>query len=243
MVEIASNGPNVQQKVVAKRLNITPQAVSDYIAQLVKEKMLISEGRSSYRLTNEGVNWIIKMLRELSSYTDYVQRAITNISICTAIAEGELKEGQRVGLEMKGGLLFATNNPSGQATGVVISSARAGEDVGITSIEGIVPLQVGKVTVLRVPGVQRGGSRRANLAKLKEYVKKSSLTVSLGLEAFVALQKIGVEPCRYGAAEVVAEAAKSGLNPLVVCVENETSALLAKLEEEKIAYEIVEITS
>ena len=72
LVEIANSGPNIQQRDIANKLDITPQAVSDYIAQLIKDKMLTSEGRSSYRVTNEGVNWIIKALRELSSYNTFI---------------------------------------------------------------------------------------------------------------------------------------------------------------------------
>jgi predicted transcriptional regulator len=36
LVEIANSGPNIQQRDVAKKLDITPQAVPDNIAQLIK---------------------------------------------------------------------------------------------------------------------------------------------------------------------------------------------------------------
>lgn len=241
LVEIANSGPSIQQRDIAKKLDITPQAVSEYIAQLIKDNLIVSEGRSIYRVTNEGVNWIIKTLRELNGYIDYIQQAVTNISICTAIAESDLEESQKVGLMMKDGLLFATSNSSHEATGIVVSVARAGEDVGITGIEGIVPLQIGKVTILNVPEVQRGGSSKMDIAKLKGYVRKSSFTVSLGLESFAALRKAGAEFYHYGAAEAAVEAAKSGLNPLVVCVENETSDLIKRLENEGILYELPDV--
>jgi putative transcriptional regulator len=243
LVEIANSGPNVQQRDIAKKLEITPQAISDYIAQLIEDKMLISEGRSSYHVTNEGVNWIIKMLRELSGYIDYIQKAVNDISVCAAIAEDDLEQGQRVGLRMKEGLLVATRNLTHRATGTVVSDARAGEDVGITGIEGIVPMRIGKVAVLRIPGVQNGGSSETDRAMLQSYVKRSRFTASLGLESFVALRETGEEFCRYGAAEAAIEAARSGIDPLVVCVENETSGLIERLEKEKIAYEIVDAAS
>jgi putative transcriptional regulator len=240
LVEIADSGTVIQQRDIAKKLGITPQAVSDYIAQLIREKMLISEGHSSYRITNEGVNWIIRMLRELSGYTDFIQMAVTNISICTAIAESDLQKDQKVGLKMKGGLLYATQNSSRQATGVAVSSAAAGEDIGITNIEGIVPLRIGRVTILRIPGIQNGGSGKSDLARLKSLARKNRFTVSLGLEAFVVLKKAGVEFCRYGATEAAVEAAKSGLSPLAVCAENETAGLISRLDKERIAYEIID---
>ena len=238
LVEIASAGPTIQQREIAKNLNITPQAVSDYISQLTRERMLVSEGRSQYRVTSEGVNWIIKTLRELSDYNTFIQRAVTNISICAAIAEDDLKKNQRVGLKMKDGLLFASAGKESQATGTTTSSAKAGEDVGITGIEGIVPLEIGKVTILRVPSIQRGGSKIVNYKILQEHLAKSDLVTSLGLESLVALRKTQAEFHYYGAAEAAIEAAKSGLQPMVVCVDNETSNLIARLEKERIAYEL-----
>ncbi|MFC1958269.1 MarR family transcriptional regulator, partial [Chloroflexota bacterium] len=118
IVEIADGGPDIQQKEIARKLDMTPQAISDYIAQLIKEKMLVSEGRSRYRVTNEGVNWLIKTMKELNSYNIFIRRAVNNISICAAIADDNLKGNQQVGLEMKDGLLFATSDTSKGATGI-----------------------------------------------------------------------------------------------------------------------------
>jgi len=238
LVEIANAGPAVQQREVAKNLNITPQAVSDYIAQLAKDGLLAAEGRARYRVTNQGVNWIIKMLRELGEYNVFIQRAITSLSVCAAIAGDDLKKGQKVGLEMKSGLLFASASRKQEATGTAIDSAQAGEDVGISGIEGIVPLEVGRVTILRVPGIQRGGSKKVNYSILKERLAKSDLVTALGLEAIAALRKTGADFQHYGAVAAAIEAAKSGLKPLVVCVDSEAADLIARLEKERIAYQL-----
>ena len=240
LVEIANSGPNIQQRDIANELDITPQAVSDYIAQLIKDNMLTSEGRSSYRVTNEGVNWIIKALRQLNSYNSFIQRAVTNISVCAALAESDLGKNQKVGLKMKNGLLFASPDVDSKATGITISEANSGEDAGITGIEGIVPLELGKVNIVRVPGIQRGGSRRVNIDRLREKLKKNSLITYLGLEALAALRKAGVDFQQFGAVEAAIEATKSGLNTLVVCVENETSDLIGRLETEGIRYELID---
>ena len=241
LVEIADSGPNVQQRDIAKRLGITPQAVSDYIAQLIKEGTLISEGRSSYRITNEGVNWIIKSLKELSSYNAFIEKAITNISVCTAVAESDLRKRQKVGLKMKDGLLFATDRLSEGATGIAVFNANKDEDVGITNIEGIVALQIGQVTILRVPGIQNGGSRKVDLNRLQRETKGRPFIGAIGIESYVALRKADTRFYMYGSTEAAIEAAKSGLNPLIVCVENETSTLIKRLEEENISYELLDI--
>ena len=56
LVEIAAMQPNIQQRHIAKKLNITPQAVSDYIKQMLGAGLLTSDGRSRYRVSNDGVN-------------------------------------------------------------------------------------------------------------------------------------------------------------------------------------------
>jgi putative transcriptional regulator len=243
LVEIANAGPSVQQREIAQNLNITPQAVSDYIAQLSGEGLLVAEGRSRYRVTNQGVNWIIKTLRELGDYNTFIQRAITNFSICAAIAGDDLKKGQKVGLEMKDGLLFASASRKHQASGTAITGARAGEDVGITGIEGIVPLEVGRVTILRVPGIQRGGSSKVNYDILEHSLAKSDFVTALGLEALAALRKTKARFQHYGAVAAAIEAAKSGLKPLVVCVDSETADLIARLEKEGLAYQLFDAES
>jgi putative transcriptional regulator len=243
LVEIANAGPAVQQREIAQNLNITPQAVSDYIAQLSQEGLLASEGRAHYRVTNQGVNWIIKTLRELGEYNAFIQRAITDLSVCAAIAKDDLKKGQRVGLEMKDGLLLASASRKRGASGTTIDRARAGEDVGISGIEGIVPLEVGRVTILRMPGIQRGGSKKINYDILKQHLAKSNMVAALGLEALAALRKTRSEFQHYGAAAAAIEAAKSGLKPLVVCVDSEAADLIARLEKERIAYQLFDAES
>jgi len=243
LVEIANAGSTIQQREIAKNLDITPQAVSDYISQLTREGLLVAEGRARYRVTNEGVNWIIKTLRELGDYNTFIQRAITSLSTCAAIAADDLKKGQKVGLKMKNGLLLATSGKESKASGTAISAAKAGEDVGISGIEGIVPLEVGRVTILRVPVIQRGGSSKVNYNILKERLAKSDLVTSLGLESLAALRKSGAGFQHYGAVAAAIEAAKSGLKPLVVCVDSETADLIARLEKERIAYQLFDAES
>lgn len=239
MAEIAANQPDVQQRDIARRMNLSPQAVSDYVKELLDDGWLSSEGRSKYRVTKEGVDWMVKGLREWQSYSDTVQKALAGISVCAAVADCEISKGQTVSLVMKDGLLFATGDPSAEARGVAVSDARKGEDVGITSIDGIVPLEIGKVTVLRLPAVHTGGSRQTDLDRLKQVADGRQLVGAIGIEALVALKKAGVEPAYvYGVSHAVVEAARSGLCPVVVCVEDDISDLLRTLEEAHVEYDI-----
>ncbi|MDD4874117.1 MAG: hypothetical protein PHE15_04000, partial [Dehalococcoidales bacterium] len=212
---------------------------SDYIAQLIGEGKLVTQGRSSYRVTNEGVNWVIKSLKELNSYNILVQKAVNNISVCAALAEEDLHKNQQVSLKMKDGLLYVSSKLDNGATGATISDARAGEDIGICNIKGIVPLETGSVTIFKVPDVERGGSRNVNYDVLKKYVVASHPIAGLGLEAYAALSRSCAAFYRYGAIDVVVEAARTGLDPLIVCVEGGLSELIIRLEKEKIHYELI----
>jgi putative transcriptional regulator len=241
LAEIAANQPDIQQRDIARRLSLSPQAVSDYVKELLKDGWLASEGRSKYRVTKEGVDWMLKGLREWQSYSDIVQKALASISVCAAVADCDLSEGQKVGLVMKSGLLYAVADRSTGAQAEAVSSAREGEDVGVTNIDGIVPLEIGKITVVRLPAIQRGGSRQADLDRLKRAVRDREIIGAIGIEALTALRKVGIEPTSmYGVREAVVEAARSGLSPVVVCADGDTADLLGHLEEHAIEYDILD---
>ena len=242
LVEIASMQPNIQQGQIAARLDVTPQAVSYYIKQLLGDGLLTSPGRSRYRLSNEGVNWVIKVLRELRAYSTFARRAVTSSSVCAAVADSDLSEGETVALEMKSGILVATRNVGGGAKGRVVADVEKGEDSAITDIEGLVPVPEGRVTVLVMPGVQKGGSRNIDFEKLDTLLGGRPVVGALGIEAQVALKKAGVDFYLYGTAEAALEAAQSGLRPLLLCVEDEVSRLVGRLDEERVGYEIIDVT-
>jgi len=242
LIEIAANQPDIQQKDIALRLSITPQAISQYIEKLAEEGLVVSGGRSKYRVTRVGVNWILGTLRDLGSYSALVRKVITNVTICTAVADSDLYQDQPVGLEMKGGVLFATAGIGEGAKGVAVSNVKKGEDVGISNIEGIVEFQLGKITILKVPSIQRGGSKSVDLSKLKEEIEKRVLVGFVGIEALIALKRIDATPQYfYGVKEAMIEAARSGLPFTAVCVEDDIPDLLQRVTESNLNYELLDL--
>ena len=243
MVEIAAHQPNIQQKDIAPRLGITSQAVSEYIRELIKDGWLSSEGRSRYKVTKEGVDWILQMSRQLHSYAWFVSKVVADISTTTAIADSDLSVGQPASLYMKEGLLFASNVISAKgAKGIAATEAKKGQDVGIRNVEGVIKLEPAKVMIGKIPNVQDGGSRNTNLARLKMEIKEASLVGAMGAEALVALVQIGVKPDYvHGVREAAIEAAYCGLPFLVVCSDDKVPILVQRLEEENLVYEIVDL--
>ncbi len=244
MVEIAAHQPNIQQKDIAPILGITSQAVSEYIKELIKDGWLSSEGRSRYKVTREGVDWILQMSRQLHSYAWFVSKAVADISTTTAIADSDLSVGQQTSLYMKDGLLFASdviNNNKG-SKGIAITDSKKGQDVGIGNVEGIIELKPAKITVGKVPNVQDGGSRNTNLSRLEREVKRARLVGAMGTEALLALTQIGVKPNYiHGVREAAIEAAYCGLPSLIVCSEDKVSILVQRLEEENLGYQVINL--
>jgi putative transcriptional regulator len=243
MLEIAAHQPNIQQKEIAPRLGVTAQAVSEYIREMVRDGWLLSEGRSRYRVTKEGVDWIIQMSRELHNYAWFVSKVVADISTTAAIADADLTPGQQVSLYMKDGILFASDKLDGKnAKGVAVTRAEKGWDVGIRNIEGIIKLEPARVTVGKVPSVLNGGSRNTDLRRLDEEVKNVRLVGAMGIEALLALKAIGIKPDYFhGVREAAIEAAFCGLPFLIVCSEDKLTFVVQRLEEENLTYQIVDL--
>lgn len=242
LLEIASSGPNIQQKAIAGRLSITQQAVSEYIGQLEKGGLIVSGGRSRHKITNEGVNWVLKILRELKDYIDTATRVINSVVVSAVIAADDITRGQKVGLEMKNGLMYATGKAESDARGIAVSNAKMGEDIAISSIVGLVGLKKGEVRIIKVPNVQKGGSRKADLKLLKKEIRGKKEVGAIGIEALVCLRQIGVEPRYfYGVTATAIDASRHGLDIVIICTDDEFPALLIKLDEEDVARSTIDI--
>ena len=242
LVEIASKGPAIEQKAIATNLGITPQAISEYLKHMTADGLVVAEGRSRHRVTSGGVNWMLKELRALNDYVNLAERAVTDIAVNAALAEDDIKQGEEVGLVMKDGILTAHTEKNGGAWGVASQSAMAGEDVGVSSVQGIIPLKKGKVTLATIPGILEGGSRVADTARLSTLVKGKLHVAAAGIEAYAALRKIGVEPRYfYAVPQIAAEAVRYGLEVVIVAVAEELPGLVKSLAEGEIKPHIVDL--
>lgn len=246
LVEIAAHQPNLRQKEVAESLGVTPQAISEYIKELIAEGLVATDGRMRYRITKEGVEWLLESAAELKRYARVVmEEIISHVSVWSALADEEIEEGERVSLEMRNGLLYASRLREGiDASGVAISSAHVGEDVGVSDLKGLISLEEGKITVCKVPRVQLGGSRKVNLEMLAKVVSNKDIKVGvLGLEALVSLRKVGREPeIIFGSKEAAIEGAYHGLSCVVISVDEQIPGLLNRLENEGLKYELLDLT-
>ncbi len=239
LVEIAEHQPAVRQLEVADVLGITPQAVSEYIRELVEDGLVASQGRGRYEVTREGIEWILSRAEQLEAYARHIRRdLIQQVSVWAAVADEDLEEGEMVGVFMKEGLLYAGRELRA-ANGAVVRGARAGEDVGVTRLAGLIDHVEGRIHVAKVPRVERGGSRAVDLLALAALAEKTPVVAAVGIEARVALEKTGRMPDMFfGAREGVIEAAFHGLDCLLVCVDEEFTEFIKRLEDAGLTYRI-----
>ena len=98
---------------------------------------------------------------EMKRYARFVMEdIISHVSTWTAIAKEEVKSGQHVYLKMENGLLYVSSTGKTGASGNVISDAAEGEDVGVSSLKGLIDLENAAITICKVPRVERGGQER-----------------------------------------------------------------------------------
>jgi putative transcriptional regulator len=244
LVEIAEHQPAVRQQEIAAMLGVTPQAISEYIRDLVDEGMIKAPGRGRYEVTREGIEWILQNAETLETFARHIRHDIIHqVSVWTAIAGEDLRKGDRVGVYMKGGLLYASRTLT-SANGEVVIDTPKGEDTGVSRLDGIIEHSESVVQVCKVPRVERGGSRKVQLDRLAEVMGTVSVAACVGLEAWVSLKKIGRVPDLYfGSREGAIDAALHGIPCGIVIVDEFFTDFLKQLEQAQLSYEIHDLVS
>jgi Predicted transcriptional regulator len=170
---VASGQPNIRQKDIAKKLDITPQAVSEYIKEMVKERTIFSPRKGRYYITKEGIEYITKNVNELKNYATFIlDDVIRIIDVSTAIADGEIKKGDLVGLYLKKGILYAHSGAKSSNRGAIgesVYDVLDGEDVGVKDIKGFIEMEEKEVKIIKIPNIKDGGSRRVNYPRAKNF--------------------------------------------------------------------------
>lgn len=248
LVEIAERQPAVSQREVADAIGVTPQAVSDYLADLADDGFVRTHGRGRYEVTKEGVDWLISRTDALESFVSHVATdVIGQVDVEAAIATADLDSGDRVTLEMSDGVLHAAPAEAAVegagATAVAVTDAAAGTDVGVTDFEGLLDYDLGTVTVIVVPPVADGGSREVDPERVATLVGHHDRLAVAGAEALALVQAADATPdLAFGTPAAVREAAAKGLDVLLLSVAATLSAHTDELREAGIGYEVVDPT-
>jgi len=238
LVEIAERQPAVSQGEIAEAVGVTSQAVSEYIRELVDEGLVEKEGRSRYRVTKEGVDWVFQNATDVRRFVDHVtEDVLGSVQEDAAIAEADLAEGQTVTLSLSGGLLHAAPGDDGGATGITTTEAAAGEVVGVTGFEGVMDLDPGHVSVVQVPPIRSG--RVDDTGPVVEACEGAAIVTAAGVEAVSALRSVDIEPTTYFApGAVAADAASRGLDAAVVATQDTVGRVTDALRDAGVSYDV-----
>ncbi|MFB6228213.1 MAG: winged helix-turn-helix transcriptional regulator [Halobacteriales archaeon] len=241
LVEIAERQPAVSQREVAEAIGVTPQAVSDYLRELIDQGQVRKLGRGRYEVTKEGVDWLISNTDDIREFLEHVtENVIGEVDVETAIATAGVEEGQPVSLSMRGGGLHARPGTSGSATAVAVTDATAGDAVGVTDFEGIVEYDPGQVTVIPVPRIDKR-ENPPSAETVKKRAGEHDLLAAAGTEALVLARQAGRDPdIRFGTAPAVTEAATKGLDVLLLVTTPVLSEHASALREADVNYEVLE---
>lgn len=247
--EISKKDPHIKQKDLANTLGVTIQAVSENIRTLIDEGYITSkDGRSPYQITQKGIDRVKKDAISLRKYTDEVLETMSQYkTVWPAIASEDLKKGDKVGLYMDDGLLYA-GKVKASATGIVIDDAEKNSDVALDNLNGIIDLKNGEATIISLPTIKEGGSKNTDLDLIEKIYKigeynglKIDKIAAIGTIAHGIAIKLNIPiDIEFAVAQATANASRKGLNVLVLAVGNMTKALIRELEEEKIKYNMID---
>jgi putative transcriptional regulator len=242
LLEVMRNQPHVKQKDISDALGITIQAISKYFKKLSKEGLLeAGSERADYRLTPKGV---MKLREEVKNLDDYIRSIKMELKVehaWIALATQSVKIGEHVGLITKEGIFYTVpvNSPEVEAVGIATNNALPGEDIGLKDLKGKVKLKQGRILIIKLPSIRKGGSRTADITKIKEYINefKPDRIGVMGAVGRAVLNKLNLEPdIEFGISHAAAAAASRGLNVLVLVVGRMVNKMIMEIDSQNMKF-------
>jgi putative transcriptional regulator len=252
LFEVMRNQPHVKQKDISDALGITIQAVSKYFKKLTREGLLeAGSERADYRLTPKALEKLREDIKYLERYVTRIKREMKVEHYFPAMATKPIKTGEKVGLTVKKGVLYAvaSTNPDAEAFGTATTDATRGEDVGLKDLQGKLKLRQGKILIVRLPSIKQGGSRAVDVAKVRAFYEefKPDRIGVMGAVGRALLNKLSLKvDIEFGISRAAALAASRGLNVFVLVVGRMVNRVVEEIDAtnmksaKDISYEVKE---
>jgi putative transcriptional regulator len=237
LLEVMRNQPHVKQKDISDKIGITIQAISKYFKKLTKEGLLeAGSERADYHLTPKAVTKLREDVHALENYITEVKHDLKIEHAWPAIATEPVKAGQEVGLIMKEGVMYTTaiDNTVMEAKGIALADAKPGEDLGLKELRGKVKIKRGKILIVKLPSIRKGGSRAADLSKVKAFYDefKPDRIGVMGAVGRAVLNKLGLKAdIEFGISRSAAIAASRGLNVFVLVVGRMVNRMIQEIDQ------------
>jgi putative transcriptional regulator len=237
LLEIMRHQPHIKQKDISDKLGITIQAISKYFKKLQKEGYLeAGSERADYRLTPKAVTKLREEMRNLENFVNEIKHDLKIEHAWPAIATQPIKAGEEVGLVMKEGVMYtiSTDSPLAQARGIALADAKEGEDLGLKDLHGKMHVNQGKILIIKLPSIRRGGSHTTDMAKVRAFYDefKPDRVGVMGAVGRAVLTKLGKEPdIEFGISRSAAIAASRGLNVFVLVVGRMVNRMIQEIDQ------------
>lgn len=236
-------------KTLAERFGMTAQGISDYL-KMMTSAGLVHNVEGVYRPTKKGVQFLHDGFSELRDFIESSSKDLAIIDVCWAVAASDIEKEEEVGLFMEGGYLMAYPGRSSSSTGRALFGGKKGQDIAVTELDGITRLNPGKIFIGKTPGVEKRGSRGANLQKLKQLMKseKPDIIAVLDASGKALADAAGIKPgIEFASLQASIEAAEKGLNVLLICTEENCTEAMSHIldrnvsSEDAITFEVISL--
>lgn len=214
---------------LSSELDMSEQAVSNYFSKM-EEEGLIDRSKSSYRPTSEGMELVREVVSDLGSFLDEASERINFISTCTAIASENIKEGERVGLNMEDGFLHASLEES-TSIGTALNSANEGEPLRVGGLQGITQMDLGKIHLIETDLDDDAEEKAKKLKSNIRSIDYDRLAIK-GEMQYGLCNMIGREPdIQFAPIDSSINAAEKGLDVLMMLSRKDLDEVLEKIKE------------
>ena len=234
LLQIMRNQPHIKQKDISETLGITIQAVSKYFKKLTREGLLESGSeRADYHITSKAISLLQERLRGLERYVNSTKSEMKVEHSLPAIATQKLRAGEEVSLIMKGGVIYTVPSGDSDVKGIAMEDAQPGEDLGLKELQGKLSVKEGKILIVKLPSIGKGGSRSVDLQKVKALIDefKPDRIGVMGAVGRAVLNKLGLKAdIEFGISRSTAIAASRGLNVLVLVVGRMVNRMIEEID-------------
>jgi putative transcriptional regulator len=242
LFEIMRNQPHVKQKDIGTKLDLTTQAISKYFKKLTKDGLIeAGSERADYRLTPKGIAILRQDMSNLESYVKSIKNELKVEHAWTAIATQPVKSGEQVGLIAKDGIYYTVplSSHASEAVGTALFDANPGEDLGLKNLSGMVKKAEGKILIIKLPSIRKGGSRSVNMVKIKTLVAefKPERIGVMGAVARAVVNKADLKvDFEFGISHSAAVAASRGLRVLVFVVGRMVNRVILEVDTQNMRF-------
>ncbi len=236
LLEIAKGRRKLRE--IAESIDVTVQAVSEYMKELEREGLV-----HNWKIRPRGFAFISSAIEEIGEFVHTASDLIKKERVTEAIAGEPIKKGERVGLFMKNGYLWAYKKDS-SSTGIALNDAEPMQDVGVSSLQGIIEFERGKVKVYGMPSIECGGSRAVDRNFIKHILdsKPENTKVGIwGIVPYLSIKNLTSIDFEFSAVNAAVDAAYRGIDSILFVSHEYLPYALQILQEKGVEYVVHDV--